>query len=256
MYGLNGTTNNASEFYMGNNPTKLSPPTLHITSTFLRDMYQQDEEDEEDSTPSGQYTGLAYNSYLYNDWTNAQFIYQNTTYTYADIQANGQCVQASPPGYSWGFSFILLFVTALLTTIWSIGMYIMWLDAHLHSRYNRAGRRMGPFRAALDLAKALHKDMGEDAAEHLSNSEIKDLLKRGMNGHVIGYELLDLPGSGEKELPLTRWETFKIWHRFHGWGTWTWKQRILRVIIPVMTIMLIVVLSTTLSERRRAYDDD
>lgn len=236
---------------MGDNLIKLPPPTLNITSTFLNEMY---ENENEPMDSSGSRAGIAFDMSKYNDWTQAQFIYENTTYTYADVQTNGQCVQAIPPGYSWGFSFILLFVTALLTTIWSFGMYIMWLDAHLHSRYDRAGRRMGPYRAALDLAKALRKDMGEDAAEHLSNSEIKHLLERGMNGHMIGYELLDLPGSGEKELPLTRWETIKLWHRFHGWGTWTWKQRILRVIIPVSVVCLIVILSSVLSvDHSRSY---
>jgi len=130
-------------------------------------------------------------------------------------------------------------------------MYIMWLDAHLHSRYNRADRQIGTFRAVLDLAKAMRKDMGEDATENLSNTELKLRVKRRMNGGKIGYEMLDEPGSGEKMLTPTRWESTTLWWDFHGWKTWSKRTRIW-VGASVVIFLLAVVTPISVALKRGA----
>ena len=223
----------------------MDPPTLNITSPWAEFFPYEDYE-----TENGSLAVPA--SFEYRSYEKAIFMYQNTTYTFAYIQGNGQCAQSDPPSYQWGFSFLLLFITSLLTAVWSVGMYIMWLDAHLNSRYNRARRQLGSYRAVLDLAKAFRQDMGEDATEHLSNSELKERIKHGTNGHAIGYEMLDQSGSGEKALPLTRWESLKLWHRFHGWKTWSLKKRIVIVGGPVLLFLLTIVVPVVVFSQAKA----
>lgn len=235
-HGLNGTSPKSSEFYTNTKSVNLTEPTLNITSSYVNEnyfsLYGQSNctyGTSGSTTYNGEYNGDSYSCYesTYegpSDWKNATFLYENTTYSWQDVSHYGQCVQIAT--YKWGFSFLLLFITFVLTTIWSIGMYVMWLDAHLHSRYNRAGRQIGTYRAVLDLAKAMRKDMGEDATENLSNTELKEKINRRLNGGVIGYQMLDQPGTGHEMLPLTRWESMKIWWEYHGWKTWGLRKKI------------------------------
>ncbi len=119
----------------------------------------------------------------------------STSYDQQWIASHLSC-QPSRSTYQWGVSFVLTFIFLILNTVWSIGMYAMWMDAHENSRVDRSPREIGGmFRSAIDLATAIRSDLGE-AADQCSNSELEKRLRRSHGG-------LNIPSD---ELPLSRRE--------------------------------------------------
>jgi hypothetical protein len=124
---------------------------------------------------------------------NKSFIYipNNTTYTLSYIEENSVCQPAtanSQQTYQWGFSVLQLEVTLVLLTIWTLGVWVMWLDAHLS--LTTRGRYEVPhgFKAVLYLADSIRNDfndLGEEpellidvelrkhAADHLRGGKVK-----------------------------------------------------------------------------------
>ena len=74
--------------------------------------------------------------------------------------------------YVWGFSLPWLIITCSLTAAWLFGLWIMWVDADRNSQFCHRGRRMGYYRAALDVAEALNEELGPDTGAY-SNAEIQ-----------------------------------------------------------------------------------
>ena len=91
------------------------------------------------------------------------------TYDEEYILANGVC---QPQGtYRWGISFLFLFVYLLLTSIFAILLYAVWLDTFLHARCRRADQ-FGKLRAAMEISKAIRDELGEEA-DSLVDKELK-----------------------------------------------------------------------------------
>ena len=86
----------------------------------------------------------------------------NQTYDLVYLEEHGTCSQEETV-YPWGFSSLLLFLAIVLTTIWAIGMWAMWLDAYYQSKLDFYGRQLGKYRAALDLAEVLQGELGENS---------------------------------------------------------------------------------------------
>ena len=64
--------------------------------------------------------------------------------------------------------------------VWTIGMYLVWLDANLVSDLVKSGRTIrGPFRAASDLAEATREQLGDDTCVYSDEEIVKELEKRG-----------------------------------------------------------------------------
>lgn len=133
------------------------------------------------------------------------YIYQNDTSFMYDggwLSDHASC-QPKVSTYQWGFSFLLTFIVCVLTTVWSIGMYAMWMDTHQNSRVDRSGRELGGmFRSVMDLAIAIRGDLGE-AADLCSNTELGKRLKGSKGG-------VNLPSD---ELPLSRMEERRLRRR-------------------------------------------
>lgn len=92
---------------------------------------------------------------------------------------------------------MLTFIFFVLTVVWSIGMFAMWMDAHVNSRVDRSGREMGGmFRSVIDLATAIRGDLGE-AANQCSNSKLEKRLRRSKGGMNIPSDELPLSRMGE-----------------------------------------------------------
>lgn len=190
----------------------LDAPTLNI-SIFYLPIYYEVPSPNRTLYPNGSILNFQPN----NDNTETRWAHGNlnTTYDWQYISRNGNCSQQQT--YKWGFSFLLLFIFCLCQAIWFLGMYILYMDAYMESRFERAGRNMGTHRAALDFSKAMRKDMGEDATEeHVGETELRRRVRRKLNGGVIQLEMLD-----HKSLPVSRAEDFRIWWRING----GWKGR-------------------------------
>lgn len=124
---------------------------------------------------------------------NKSFIYiqNNATYTLPFITENAVCQPAATSvqqTYQWGFSVLQLEITLILLTIWTFGIWIMWLGAHLKLRSRGGYEVPHGLKAVLYLADSIRndmKDLGEDpdlltdvelrrlAREHLKNGKVK-----------------------------------------------------------------------------------
>lgn len=115
----------------------------------------------------------------------------NATYTLPYIEENAVCqpvaLSASQQTYQWGFSVPQLEVTLILLTIWTFGIYIMWLSAHLKLRSR--GRYEVPhgLKAVLYLADSIRDDfngLGEEA-ELLTDEELRRLARKELRDGKI-----------------------------------------------------------------------
>lgn len=93
--------------------------------------------------------------------------------------------------YQWGFSGLFLFFAIILTTIWAIGMWIMWIDAHYRSNLDLYGRQLGGFRAAWDLVQVLQSEIGDvDDIDWASDRAVRRKMQTGKHRATISYAKL------------------------------------------------------------------
>lgn len=134
-----------------------------------------------------------------------------------DLQKNAVCqpvMANTQQTYQWGFSVIQLEVTLVLLTVWTFGIWLMWLQAH-YELLNR-GKYEVPqeFKAALYLADSIRGDLkhNDQEAEFLTNKE----LKRHAGEHLKGGKVEIQAPSLDKNINLRRsawhWvKTNKLW---------------------------------------------
>lgn len=125
-----------------------------------------------------------------------------TSYTIAQMSEFGQCQQTDTSKYQWGFSFYLLFVFVITLLVWTIGMWVFYLDSWLHSRLDANHRDMGLERAALDIAHALQYRISLDGYRPTGNGQIRRVAK-GMQ-----YQYTDLVSETPSS---TRWNQCLLW---------------------------------------------
>lgn len=71
--------------------------------------------------------------------------------------------------FVWGFSSLLLYIICSLQITWTVGMFIVWLDANINSQLCRTGRKTRGFlRPALDIAEAVRDVLGEELCTYQS----------------------------------------------------------------------------------------
>lgn len=109
----------------------------------------------------------------------SEYCFRNETLPW-DFDESAQCV--ARPYFVWGFSSVLLYIILSLQLVWTLGMFMVWLDANLYSKLCRRGRKMhGSFRNVLDLAEAVKEVLGDDLCAY-SNSEIARQLDKSGRG--------------------------------------------------------------------------
>jgi hypothetical protein len=60
--------------------------------------------------------------------------------------------------------------------VWAVGMYGIWIDASRHYLQQKKGRRMGEWRAIVDLGDAIQHELGPNLNNY-SDEELKESLK-------------------------------------------------------------------------------
>lgn len=84
------------------------------------------------------------------------------------------------PYFVWGFSSLLLYIVLSLQLVWTLGMFIVWLDANTCSKLCRKQRKMrGSFRNALDLAEAVREVLGDNLCAYSESEIARQLGKSG-----------------------------------------------------------------------------
>ena len=100
-----------------------------------------------------------------------------------DFDQSTECL--SRRYFVWGFCSVLLYIILSLQLVWTLGMFMVWLDANIYSKLCRRGRKMhGSFRNVLDLAEAIKEVLGDDLCAY-SNSEIARRLVK--SGHGLQF---------------------------------------------------------------------
>lgn len=199
-YGFDRKYNAASVFNRSGDIQTLGAPGLNITSTYTAAGFSALAEPF-NGVRSGD--GDASN-FIRDDMSKAMWIWKGEVYNMSYVLSEGQCLPTMT--HNWGFSFLGLFITMVFTATWSIGMYIMWLDAYLNSRFSRANRDLGTYRASWDFAEAMRRDMADGAVtEAMSNREVKKRVRQARNGNRVRY------GMNDPDVPTSRLGELRIW---------------------------------------------
>jgi hypothetical protein len=157
----------------------------------------------------------------------------NDKYDINYMQANGTCQQFNT--YQWGFSFLLLFVLMLFTAVWALGTYVLWMDAYLNSRFDRASRDMGTLRAVLDYAATIKKDLGTAAADDVGDRQLKAQIESDRKRYMISYESL-----GQIDLPLSRSTEIKIWWQAFDVQAWAKQEKWLLMALLFSLVLIVM----------------
>jgi hypothetical protein len=189
------------------NTTSLEGPPLdiefHPIGTLMGNDYGADQWD---YYPSGTFWRDPANQQQTFNITAPKF-YENssrTLYTREELVEHGQCQQSDSASYQWGFSFYLLYLFVAALLAWTIGMWVFYLDAWLHSHVSASGRDMGIERAAFDLAHAMRGRIDTVGTRITGNKDLGKLMKD------VSYDYSDLfPQTAVS----TRWKQYKLWQR-------------------------------------------
>jgi hypothetical protein len=93
-----------------------------------------------------------------------------------DFYLSAECLSKSY--FVWGFSSLLLYILLSLQLVWTLGMFLVWLDANIYSELCRKGRKMrGSFRNALDLAEAVREVLGDELCAYSDKGIVRQLGK-------------------------------------------------------------------------------
>jgi hypothetical protein len=112
----------------------------------------------------------------------------NSTYSATYMQQHGNCQQIST--YKWGFAFLILYILVILLLVWSIGMFLTWLQACLTLDFFGNPQTVNDYKAILDLATAIRREFvesGQDSGE-LTDNQIKEYIKVKRRGGAIGAQ--------------------------------------------------------------------
>lgn len=141
--------------------------------------------------------------YKFNNFTPAGYYYMEYCYKNQwlpnDLKSMGYCLPESY--FVWGFSSLLLYIICSLQIAWTVGMFIVWLDANINSQLCRTGRKTrGSFRPALDIAEAMREVLGDELCAY-PNAEIARTLEKMRIG--VQYYAADGDGSGVSHIGLS-----------------------------------------------------
>ena len=116
-----------------------------------------------------------------------------------DLRSMAYCFPVSY--FVWGFSSLLLYIICFLQIVWTIGMFIVWLDANINSQLCRKGQTTrGSLRAALDIAEAMREVLGEESCAY-QDAEIACELEKLRIG--VQYYATNADGDGVSHIGLS-----------------------------------------------------
>ena len=97
--------------------------------------------------------------------------------------AASKVAQCMPKSYFvWGFSSLVLYIALPIQMVWTMGMFLVWLHAHMTSELLRARRTVhGPFRVVADLAEAMREVLGHEFCNYRDEELHRELRRDGGN---------------------------------------------------------------------------
>lgn len=146
---------------------------------------------------------------------------QKNTYNSTFIKEHGVC--NPEPNYQWGYSSQLLFIAVILTTVWAVGMWCMWVDAHYQSKLDLYGRRLGGFRAAVDVAQILQNEFDDtEDIDRLSDGTLRKRANASKHRVTISYaDLVAEKATKNRAMRPARWPEWRCWSWMNRHRIWT-----------------------------------
>ena len=155
-----------------------------------------------------------------DEYAQVFYYYRNQTYSisYFEDVENVQCVTSGV--YQWGFASFTTFAFMVLSGLWFIGTYGVWVHMNRKSTLCQKGRRLGKYRAAVDLVESINQDLGKDICAY-SEQELKDELKKqgGIKYYVEhrdGYAPSHIGITSSKDRGLGRLRFGVLYGRLRG----------------------------------------
>lgn len=124
---------------------------------------------------------------------------------YAELPQNFNCV-AEQNIYQWGFSAEWVLIAGCLNSVWMLGLWILWLDADRKSEFCKMGRRMGVYRAIVDIAEAIREDLGP----HLSAYSEEELAAAIRKQGKLKYYVSGPKGGSTRHIGLSSRQSGKL----------------------------------------------
>ncbi|EAQ83158.1 predicted protein [Chaetomium globosum CBS 148.51] len=150
-YGFYGLTQEPSVWA---GKTQLRAPALNITAFFLGN--------EVHPTMAGRdWVHPITKEKPFLDPAKVTYMVSNRTYNLSYVQQYGAC-QPDSDVYQWGFSYIQLFILLVLLLAWTLGIWAIWLKAHINlplASNKHAGEVPRGRIALLHLAFAMQRDL-------------------------------------------------------------------------------------------------
>ncbi|KAK4143723.1 uncharacterized protein C8A04DRAFT_28504 [Dichotomopilus funicola] len=118
-YGLHGAHNAPSVWPDAEGQVKLPAPALNIAAYCLFSDLPEQLQMPDELSPQ--------------NTSQIMYMQANRMYDLAYINANGRCQsKADDKVYQWGFSYIQVFILILVLILWTIGTWLVWLQAHIN----------------------------------------------------------------------------------------------------------------------------
>nr|ANF07034.1 hypothetical protein FVEG_15207 [Fusarium verticillioides] len=155
----------------------------------------------------------------YPDITALTFLVEDEIYNVKDVQVQGIC-QPIKNGesieYQWGFSFLQLFVMAILLHSWSIGLVVLWTTAHLTLQQNDIATVPEGWKSLIKMTDQIKEQLKSAGIiwENFTDKELQDEIQLLLTGGPA-------PTSSEEsdpEKPLPQGH-FSVWR-------WMWRHKL------------------------------
>ena len=101
----------------------------------------------------------------------------NATYDYAYTQQPGviQCIANQT--YRWGFCTKFIYIAAAGNAFWALSNFSIWLLVNRKSELCKKGRRLGKYRAAMDMAEVVVQELGPNICAY-NDKELEAALEQ------------------------------------------------------------------------------
>lgn len=132
--------------------------------------------------------------------------------------------------YKWGFSFFQLYIMIAMVLVWTLGIYMMWLQAHLTMRKRGRQDVAGEQKAILELAESMRHNLmkhGHDPST-MTEAEIDKAMAEDLKGGSITYQLPIMPEGFSLRKGLKGWLVREKW----------WTIVLLLLLIVVCTVWM------------------